>query len=49
MGKKETFQTCLDPHEAMTIRELARRTGCSTSSILRQGVKDLCSRYDATR
>lgn len=49
MRKKETFQTCLDVHEAMIIRELARKTGCSTSSILRQGAKDLCNRYDATR
>lgn len=49
MRKKETFQTCLDAHEAMTIRELARRAGCSTSSILRQGAKDLCDRYDAAR
>ena len=49
MRKKETFQTCLDAHEAMTIRELSRRTGCSTSSILRLMAKQLCDRYDADR
>lgn len=49
MRPKKTYQTCLDPHESMIIDELARRTGCSSSSIIRQGVKALCRRYDDAR
>lgn len=49
MRPKKTYQTCLDPHESMIIDELARRTGCPASAIIRQGVKYLCRRYDDAR
>ena len=43
---KKTYQTCLDPHDSAIVDEIARRTGCSTSAVLRQAAKMLTSRYD---
>lgn len=46
---KKTYQACLDPHDGAVVDEIARRTGCSTSAVLRQAVKMLTSRYDSAR
>jgi len=47
--QKKTYQTCLDPHDSMIIDEIAQRTGCSTSAVLRHAARSLVSQYDQAR
>lgn len=46
---KKTYQTCLDGHTSVLVEDIAKRTGCSISSIIGHATKELCRRYDMAK